>query len=146
MSDLDAKQLENAHAFFKHLNARDWDALGDLLASDFKHQWFPATFVAPDGKEMRSKEEFIGFMQYSFTPGHVFERLHLEEPLDVVHGSNKVAFHLKSNGMSKSGKQYSNEYMITLHFDGEKIIKTNEFIDSKYTDEFFTALRAESSS
>jgi hypothetical protein len=33
--------------------------------------------------------------------------------------------------------------MITFHFDGEKIIKMNEFLDSKDTSEFFAALSAE---
>jgi len=45
--------------------------------------------------------------------------------------------------LSKSGKKYNNEYMFTFHFDGDKIIKLNEFMDSKYSSAFFTALRAE---
>jgi hypothetical protein len=32
---------------------------------------------------------------------------------------------------------------VTFHFDGEKIIKLNEFVDSKYSSAYFGALRAE---
>ncbi|KAJ7035181.1 hypothetical protein C8F04DRAFT_1099341 [Mycena alexandri] len=144
MSDLNAKQLENAHAFLKHLNALEWGPLADLMASNFKHQYFPSTIVPPDGKETRGKEEFMGVLQQNFI--HVFEKVTFGEPLDVIHGVNKVVFHLKSDGMSKSGKKYNNEYMVTFHFDGEKMIRLNEFVDSKYSSAFFTALRAEASS
>jgi hypothetical protein len=66
MSDTHAKQLENAHAFFKYLNALDWMPLADLMSSDFRHQYLPATIVPPDGKEDRGKEELIGVLKYNF--------------------------------------------------------------------------------
>ncbi|KAJ7171138.1 hypothetical protein C8R46DRAFT_1087790 [Mycena filopes] len=142
MSDLDTKQLENAQAFLKHLNALEWDPLADLIAPSFQHQYFPGTIVPPDGKETRGKEEFLGVLQHHLI--HVFDKVTYGPPLDVVHGSNKVAFHLKSDGTSKSGKKYNNEYMVTFHFEGEKMIKLNEFVDSKYSSAFFASLRAES--
>ncbi|KAJ7171146.1 hypothetical protein C8R46DRAFT_1190587 [Mycena filopes] len=141
MSDLDSKQLQNARAFLKHLDAKEWDSLSDLIAPTFKQQYFPATLTPPEGKDTRNREEYIALLKHSWT--HVFEKITLGEPLDVIHGHNKVALHLRSDGMSKSGKKYNNEYMFTFHFDGEKIIKLNEFVDSKYSDTFFTALRAE---
>ncbi|KAJ6555218.1 hypothetical protein DFH09DRAFT_1493442 [Mycena vulgaris] len=148
MSSPNAKQLENAYAFLTHLNALDWAPLGELLSPNFRHQYFPASIVPPDGKETRGKEEFIGVLKYNFLT--VFEKVtgltirrQFQLPLDVIHGSDAVVFHLKSDGMSKSGKKYNNEYMITFHFDGDKIIKANEFVDSKYSSAFFTALRAE---
>ncbi|KAJ7723679.1 hypothetical protein B0H16DRAFT_1598241 [Mycena metata] len=136
MSTLDAKQLENAHAFLKHLNAMDWVSLGDLLAPEFKHQCFPATVVVPDGRQTRSKEEYIeGILQGGLT--NYFKTFRFSEPMDVIHGSNKVAFHVKSVGVFKSGDSYENEYMLTFHFDGEKVVRLNEFVDSKYTAGFF---------
>jgi hypothetical protein len=68
-----AKQLENAHAFLKHLNALDWVSLGELLSPDFRHQYFPATINPPDGKETRGKEEFIGVLKYNLLT--VFEKV-----------------------------------------------------------------------
>ncbi|KAJ7056559.1 hypothetical protein C8F01DRAFT_1154116 [Mycena amicta] len=134
--DLDAKQLANAHAFLKHVNALEWDAFSDLLAPTFTQQYFPATLTPPEGKDTRGKEEFIALMKHSWI--HVFEKMTLGEPLDVIHGFNKVTFHLKSDGLSKAGKRYNNEYMFTFHFEGEKIVKLNEFVDSKYSAQFFT--------
>lgn len=44
---------------------------------------------------------------------------------------------VKSDGISKSGKKYNNEYMLTFHFAGEKIVSMKEFTDSKYSDSYF---------
>ncbi|KAJ7347977.1 hypothetical protein DFH08DRAFT_867058 [Mycena albidolilacea] len=141
MSDLAAKQLENAHAFLTYLNALNWDRLGELLAPDFRHKYLPASIIPPDGKEDRGKDDFVGVLKYNFEK--VFDKVTFLAPLDVIHGTNAVVFHLKSDGISKSGKKYNNEYMVTFHFDGEKIIKLNEFVDSKYSSAYFGALRAE---
>ncbi|KAJ7171162.1 hypothetical protein C8R46DRAFT_1087850, partial [Mycena filopes] len=108
------------------------------MAPTFKYQYFPATLVPPEGRDTRGKDELIALLKHSWT--QVLEKITFEEPLDVIHGSNKVAFHVKSDGFSKSWKKYNNEYMLTFHFDGEKMIKMNEFVDSKYSDAFFTAL------
>ncbi|KAK7052518.1 hypothetical protein R3P38DRAFT_2603938 [Favolaschia claudopus] len=143
MSDIHTKQLENAHAFIKHLNALDWDSLADLLAPNFKHQYLPSTIIPPDGKDDRGKEDFVNNLKVTLE--NVFDKVTYLPPIDVIHGSNAVVFHLKSDGASKSGRKYNNEYMVTFHFDGEKIIKLNEFVDSKYSKDFFGALRAESS-
>ncbi|KAJ6555205.1 hypothetical protein DFH09DRAFT_1165778 [Mycena vulgaris] len=144
MSSPNAKQLENAHAFLKHLNNLDWVPLGELLSPEFKHQYFPGSIIPPDGKETRGSEEFIGVLKYNLE--NLLDKVTYQPPLDIIHGSDAVVFHLRSDGMSKSGKKYDNEYMITFHFDGEKIIKLNEFVDSKYSSAFFTALWAESKS
>ncbi|KAJ7474757.1 hypothetical protein FB451DRAFT_1246538 [Mycena latifolia] len=142
MTDPNAQQLENAYALLTHLNALDWDSLGELLSPEFKHQYFPASIIPPDGKEMRGKEDWIGVLKYNLLV--VFDKVTYQPPLDVIHGADKVVFHFKADGMSKSGKKYNNEYMVTFHFEGEKIIKLNEFVDSKYSSLFFTALRNES--
>ncbi|KAF7351945.1 hypothetical protein MVEN_01156500 [Mycena venus] len=142
MSDTHATQLENAHAFMKHLNALDWTSLADLMSPDFRHQYLPASIIPLDGKEDRGKEEFIGILKHYFEI--VFEKVTFLPPTDVIHGSNAVVFHLKADGMSKSGKKYNSEYMFTFHFDGEKIVKLNEFVDSKYSSAYFTTPRAES--
>ncbi|KAJ7474771.1 hypothetical protein FB451DRAFT_1397646 [Mycena latifolia] len=143
MSRPNAKQLENASAVLTHLNALDWDSLGELFSPEFKHQYFPASIIPPDGKEVRGKEDWLSFVKYNLSV--VFEKVTFHKPLNVIHGADTVVFHLKSDGMSKSGRKYNNEYMFTFHFDGEKIIKLDEFLDSKYSFIFFKALRKESS-
>ncbi|KAJ7708294.1 hypothetical protein B0H17DRAFT_1325167 [Mycena rosella] len=145
MSSPNLKQLENAHALFTDLNANEWEALEQLLSPEFKHcQYLPGTITPPDGKETRGKEEWMGALKHTFVA--LFDHITFRPPLDVIHGTDKVAFHLKSDGMLKSGLEYINEYMITFHFDGEKIIKLNEFVDSKYSSAFYAALREQSKS
>ncbi|KAJ7171137.1 hypothetical protein C8R46DRAFT_1349230 [Mycena filopes] len=140
MSDLDSKQLQNAYTFIKHLGPGEWDALSELIAPTFKQQYFPASAIPPEDKDMRGKEEFLTLLKYNWA--HVFEKVTFGEPLDVIHGHNKVALHFKSNALSKSGKKYDNEYMVTFHFDGEKIVKMNEFVDAVKSNAFVTALKA----
>ncbi|KAJ7035171.1 hypothetical protein C8F04DRAFT_1182581 [Mycena alexandri] len=151
MSDLNAKQLENAHAFLKHLNALEWGPLGNLLAPDFKHQYFPATIVPPGGKDTRGKAEFMHLFQHSWI--HVFEKITVGAHLILLNSTvidNAAVWGTIGcdtrreqsripHGMSKSGKKYNNEYMLTFHFEGEKITKMNEFVDSAYSAAFFTA-------
>ncbi|KAJ7708323.1 hypothetical protein B0H17DRAFT_1032204 [Mycena rosella] len=144
MSIPNAKQLENAHAFLTHLNALNWVPLAELLSPEFKHQYLPASIIPPDGKEMRGKKDFIEILKSNLVG--LFDKVTYGPPLDVIHGTDKVVFHLKSDGKSKSGKDYNNEFMITFHFDGEQIIKLNEFVDSKYSSAFFRALWEEAKS
>ncbi|KAJ7457246.1 hypothetical protein B0H11DRAFT_2286989 [Mycena galericulata] len=145
MATPNPNQLEIAHAFLKYFNARDFDALAELLSPDMKHQYFPASMSAltSDGKDERGKQDVIARLKRSYE--RTFDTMTFQPPLDVIHGVDAVVFHIKCEGVSKSGKDYLNEFMFTFHFDGEKIIRLNEFADSKYSFEFFTALRAESS-
>ncbi|KAJ7354389.1 hypothetical protein DFH08DRAFT_1077114 [Mycena albidolilacea] len=140
MSDIHSKQLENAHAILKHLIERDWDAVSDLLSPDFKHEVLPAgTIPSTDGKEGRGKEEFLGLVRYIFM---VFENITLLPPIDVIQGKDAAVLHFKSDGTSKSGVKYNNEYITIVRFDGEKIVGLKEFVDSKHTTEFFAAVSA----
>ncbi|KAJ7111129.1 hypothetical protein C8R43DRAFT_159786 [Mycena crocata] len=137
MSTLDEKQLENAHAFMTHSTAPNWDAVAELLSPEFKHQYFPTSL--PENKDIRGKEEFILFLKSNLFA--MFKHITFHPPLDVIHGSNIVAFHLRSDGVTKSGEKCNNEFMITFHFEGEKITRMNEFVDSKYSSEFFCGCR-----
>jgi ketosteroid isomerase-like protein len=46
----------------------------------------------------------------------------------------------KSDGVTKSGVKYNNEYIATFYFDGEKIIRLKEFVDSKHITDFLGAI------
>ncbi|KAF8179350.1 hypothetical protein K438DRAFT_1843219, partial [Mycena galopus ATCC 62051] len=140
MSATQAKQLENAHAFLSHLNALNFDALADLLDPDFMFEYFPASLSPPGGKAKRGKEETLELFKHAWLT--VFEYITLLNPIDVIQGSDAVVFHVKSDGMSKSGKKYNNEYMFTFNFSGEKIVYMKEFADSKYSDSYFADLTA----
>ncbi|KAJ7788697.1 hypothetical protein B0H13DRAFT_2394986 [Mycena leptocephala] len=126
------KQLENAHAFLSHLNALSFDALADLLAPDFTHEYFPTSLSLPGGKVKRGKEEMLELFKHAWLT--VFEYITFLKPIDVIQGSDAVVFHVMTDGMSKSGKKYSNEYMLAFHFSGEEIVYMKEFADSTYPD------------
>ncbi|KAJ7512830.1 hypothetical protein B0H11DRAFT_1947589 [Mycena galericulata] len=139
MSDTHAKQLENAHAFLGYLNTLNFDAVADLLAPDFVHEYFPASLTPPAGKATRGKEELVDLFKYMWLT--VFDSLTLLPPTDIIHGSDAVVFHVKSDGLSKSGNKYNNEYVMTFRFAGEKIVSIKEFVDSKYTNSYFADLQ-----
>ncbi|KAJ6629391.1 hypothetical protein B0H10DRAFT_1986956 [Mycena sp. CBHHK59/15] len=152
MSTPNPKQLENAYAFLTHLNALDFDALGELMAPHFTHQYFPGMINPLDGKERRGKESshpLLGppdQMVSLHSPNNLlsmFEKVTYGPPLDVIHGVDAVVFHLKSDGMSKLGKKYNNEYMVTFHFEGKKMTSLQEYVDSKYSALYFASLREE---
>ncbi|KAF7356103.1 SnoaL-like domain-containing protein [Mycena venus] len=138
MSAAQAKQLENAHALLSHLNTLNFDALADLLAPDFTFEYFPASLSPPEGKAKRGKEETLELFKHAWLT--VFEYITLLKPIDVIQGSDAVVLHVKSDGMSKSGKKYNNEYMFTFRFAGEKIVYLKEFADSKYSESYFADL------
>lgn len=109
MSALNANQLENAYAFLTHLNALAWDPLAQLMAPEFKHQYFPASMIPPGGKDTRGKEEFVDLLKYNWltvfakgptvsisTMSHTFiyESVQFQTPLDVIHGVDAVVFHV----------------------------------------------------
>jgi hypothetical protein len=66
MSTAQTTQLENAHAFLSHLNALNFDALADLLAPNFTHEYFPASLTLPGGKAKRGKEEMLELFKHAW--------------------------------------------------------------------------------
>ncbi|KAJ6481145.1 hypothetical protein C8R45DRAFT_1004635 [Mycena sanguinolenta] len=60
--------------------------------------------------------------------------------MEAIQGSDAVVFHVKSDGMSKSGKKYNNEYILIFRFAEEKIVHMKEFPDSKYSASYFADL------
>ncbi|KAK7024889.1 hypothetical protein R3P38DRAFT_3532856 [Favolaschia claudopus] len=139
MSTTAEKQLQNAQTFLSLLSALDFAAMAELMSPDFKHEFLPASLPAPQGKAIRNKEETLVFFKHAWEA--VFEYVKFLPPMDIVQGKDAIVFHVKADGMSKSGKKYENEYMLTFHFDGEKIVKLREFADSKYAAEYFASLR-----
>ncbi|KAK7024801.1 SnoaL-like domain-containing protein [Favolaschia claudopus] len=134
---LQAKQLENAQAFFSCLNAYNFHGMADLLTADFTHEYFPSSLNPPEGKFKRSKDETVQLFKNAWEK--VIDGMQFLPPLDIIQGQNAVVFHVKSDGTSKSGKRYNNEYMITLRFSGVGIVHMKEFVDTKYVADFFGA-------
>ncbi|KAJ7641903.1 hypothetical protein FB45DRAFT_1054292 [Roridomyces roridus] len=138
MSSLASKQLANAHAYLKYLrtDSLDWDAFADLLAPDFEQKYLPASMAPPAGKFTRTKEENVEFLK---TAWETWANFQLLPPIEVIQGTDVVVIHIQSDGTPKddSRKQYNNEYILIFRFAGEKIASLGEFVDSKYTAEYF---------
>ncbi|KAF7370096.1 hypothetical protein MSAN_00639600 [Mycena sanguinolenta] len=136
---IQAKQLANAHAFLSHLNTLDFDGVAELLAPNFTFEYgFAASLDLPGGKAKRGKQETLELYKHAWLT--VFDYITLLPPIEVIQGSDAVVFHVKSDGMSKSGKKYNNEYMLTFRFAGEQIVYMKEFPDTKYSNSYFADL------
>ncbi|KAK7012792.1 hypothetical protein R3P38DRAFT_1553860 [Favolaschia claudopus] len=136
MSTIEQNQLRNAHKFLDLLSTSpvDFDALADLLSPDFIFEHYPSTI----NMKPRNKAETIPFLKRGWNEN--FEYIKFSPPIDTIQGKDVVVFHVKSDGMHKSGKKYGNEYMLTFYFTGEKIARMKEFADSKYTVDYFASL------
>ncbi|KAF7359692.1 hypothetical protein MVEN_00693600 [Mycena venus] len=140
MSTIQTRQLENAHAFLTSLNAPDFDALADLLSPDFTHTEYcvAASLDLPGEQVKRGKQEMLDLFKHTWLT--FFEYIKFLPPIEVVQGSDAVVFHVKSDGMSKSGKKLNNEYMLIFRFAGEKIVHMKEFPDPKHSASYFADL------
>ncbi|KAJ7635414.1 hypothetical protein FB45DRAFT_484618 [Roridomyces roridus] len=138
MSTLAAKQLSNAHAFLEHLGTPNFDAAAELLAANCTHELFPGSFPFPGGQAKRNKEELLGMLR---GPQSMFQRFKFLPPLDVIQGVDVIVFHVKSDHISKQGKAFYGEYMLTFRFVGDQIVGIREFCDSQYVTSFFADTR-----
>ncbi|KAJ7799445.1 hypothetical protein B0H14DRAFT_3787894 [Mycena olivaceomarginata] len=105
-------QLERAQAFISALSNFDCDTITPILSPEFTHRIFPLSL----GGERESCAEQRRF----------------QTPLDTIQAQDVVIFHLLADGKTKNGKEYKNEYMFTIRFDGEQIHGVREFMDSQY--------------
>ncbi|KAK7024844.1 SnoaL-like domain-containing protein [Favolaschia claudopus] len=135
MAAIEAKQLQNSLAFLSGMSATDFDGVAELLSPNFTLEFFPASLPPPGGKPKLNGEETLEWFKRATQ--EAFEHIIFLPPLHVVQGRDAVVLHVKSDGMSKSGKKYQNEYMFTFQFFGEKIVSLRQFVDSKYFVEFF---------
>ena len=72
-----------------------------------------------------------------------FKNFHVTVKNTIVdEEARKVAMHASSTATTDLG-DYSNEYMLVLHMteDGKKVVRFEEFLDSKSTTEFMPRLR-----
>jgi len=121
--------LQNALDFITELDNRDYTALAATMAPDFTHRFLPAT-LGGLGTPVRSKEELIEFAKGLEA---IFERINFQSPLEITETKDAVILHMVSDGKTRSGKPYKNEYMFTFRFNAEgKILSVKEFLDSHY--------------
>jgi ketosteroid isomerase-like protein len=125
-------QLQNALAFITHMDNRDYPAMAATMSPKFTHRFLPVS-LGGFGMPVRSKEQFL---QHVKDLESVFEQFNFQPPLEVIEGKDVVILHLTTDGKTKTGKPYTNEYMFTFRFEpdskGKQIISVKEFMDSQY--------------
>ncbi|KAJ7891406.1 hypothetical protein B0H14DRAFT_2688858 [Mycena olivaceomarginata] len=113
-------QLERAQAFISALSNFDCDTITPILSPEFTHRIFPLS-LGGNGKAVRNKDEFLDLLR---SVSSMITSLNFQTPLDIIQAQDIVIFH--------NGKEYKNEYMFTIRFDGEQIHGVREFMDSQY--------------
>ncbi|KIJ51403.1 hypothetical protein M422DRAFT_26817, partial [Sphaerobolus stellatus SS14] len=103
-------------------------------ANDYTHQVLPKSL----GRPVLNREEFIQHCKILLP---LYVHLGASKVEEIIEVPGKVFVHATSSGMSTTGAAYDNEYCLTFHLahqDGDlKIFHLKEFVDSKYTSEFF---------
>lgn len=128
--------LETACAVIDGYNAWKSEAIMAFRALDCIHQVLPASL----GRQPMNNEQYLAYFT-SIMPA--FSNFHLTVKHTIVdEGARKVVLYVFSTAKTELG-DHNNEYMVVLHMsmDGTKVTLFEEFVDSKYTAEFFTRLR-----
>jgi len=121
--------LQNALDFITLLDNREYHVLASVMAPDFTHRFLPAS-LRGFGMAVRNKEEFI---QHIKDLESVFERLNYQPPLEIIEAEDVIVLHMVTDGKTRSGKPYDNEYVFTFRFNPDgKILSVKEFMDSQY--------------
>ncbi|KAJ7849854.1 hypothetical protein B0H14DRAFT_2765004 [Mycena olivaceomarginata] len=126
-------QLERAQAFISVLSNFDCDTITPILLPEFTHWIFPL-LLGGNGKAVWNKDKFLDLLR---NVSSMIMSLNFQTPLDIIQAQDVVIFHLMhtqvlADGKTKNSKEYKNEYMFTICFNGKQIHGVREFMDSQY--------------
>ena len=128
--------LGTANAVIEGYNTWKPEALVAYRAPNCVHQVLPASL----GRQPLNNEQYLAFL----TPiMPAFKNVHMTVRHTIVdEEARKVAMHVSSTAKTDLG-DYGNEYILVLHMteDGEKVVRFEEFVDSKYSEEFMPRLK-----
>ncbi|KAK7692439.1 hypothetical protein QCA50_004064 [Cerrena zonata] len=133
-------QIQVVIDFLASFGRKDFETIASLASDDYVHYVLPKTLGIPPSEKtpwLKSTQEMLGIFNNDF-------KLDIEE---IVEGQNAVIIHAESSATTTTGAKYNNEYVIIfeLKTDTEgavKIKRAKEFVNSKFTAEFFAAERA----
>jgi ketosteroid isomerase-like protein len=147
-----AAQKATAQAFIDGFHAWDIDAILSYRTPDCLQEVRPKSITKPAKNNTeyaayfaKIKPLFQNFTVIPSLPKHTKRQLTQQQVtvFDEIHDAEAgmSVIHASSDAMTSVGP-YSNEYSLFFHFtkDGKKIKKIDEFVDSKYTAEFFPKL------
>lgn len=134
-----SKRLQTVEKFLSHFASMDENILESVLAEDYIHYYAPQSLP----HEPFDKRALINFVTYikriiKEYPMTIKESIDSESRKAVtVWTTARASFHdeLKDDSMPPEDWVHHGEYMFLFYLneDGDKIVKTIEFIDSKAT-------------
>lgn len=128
--------LETAIAVIDGYNTWTPEAIMANRAPDCITQILPASLGRPPMDNERYLAYFAPIMP-------AFKNFHVTVKHTIVdEEARNVVMHAHSTATTELG-DYSNEYMLVLHMtvDGTKLVRFEEFLDSKYSAEYLPQLR-----
>lgn len=145
-------RLQTAEKFVSHFTNLDEGILETLLADDYTHQYAPSSIPNQGPFDKKGLINFvIGLKQIIKTyPMTIKESIDSESRHVVTvwtTGQASVHDELKDEGSPKEDWEYTGEYMFLLYMneEGDKVVKTVEFLDSKATADRLVAIVARAS-
>lgn len=131
-----ATLLETGCAVIDSYNAWKPKAIMAYRAPDCIHQILPASL----GRQPMDNEQYLAY----FTPiMPAIKNFHLTVKHTIVDEEfRNVVMHAHSTATTDLGA-YNNEYMLVLYMtmDGTKVVRFEEFVDSKHSAEYLPRLR-----
>ncbi|KAH8833977.1 hypothetical protein DL96DRAFT_1550847 [Flagelloscypha sp. PMI_526] len=122
--------LDLTKSFLYALDIQDHVAVRRLLhPSKFEHRFFPKS-LGGFGKEVRNVDEYI--VNLDMLVGKFPEGFKIKI-LDTVEATDAIVAHICTEGMLYTGTPYTNEYVMIVRFEDDKIVSVKEFMDSAYT-------------
>ncbi|KAF9028655.1 hypothetical protein BDZ89DRAFT_1065934 [Hymenopellis radicata] len=124
------------HSYLTAASALDWDTVLALFTDDFELTIKPASAGIP----VQAKSQLLETLEQSvskwFAPGALKFTVH---EVYETKSENRIIAHVNSDGTSKLGTPWHNEYMFIVEVEGEKIRRITEFMDSGFVKSFVEA-------
>ncbi|GAB1741818.1 hypothetical protein NU219Hw_g7225t1 [Hortaea werneckii] len=130
MSAIVAENIKRTiHTTINALNAWDYDALVSVRADEFKFQGLPHSLNMPEMDNQAFRELWFNFMTPNMKNFKIEPVMQIQDPM-TLRGTfySRVSATLPGN---KIFKDYEIVQMFTLNETGEKLLRLDEFFDSK---------------
>ncbi|KAF9033928.1 hypothetical protein BDZ89DRAFT_1062704 [Hymenopellis radicata] len=115
------------HSYLTAVSALDLDTTLALFTDDFELTMKPASAGIPVQAKSQLLEGLERTLINWFAPGALKFTVH---EVYETKAENRIIAHVNSDGTSKLGTPWHNEYMFIVEVEGEKIRRITEFMDS----------------
>ncbi|KAF9033916.1 hypothetical protein BDZ89DRAFT_1062693 [Hymenopellis radicata] len=124
------------HSYLFAASAHDWDTALGLFTDDFQLTLLPASAGHPAQTKSQFVKTLEGSVKKWFAPGAL---QHTVNEVYETKSEGTIIAHVNSDGTSKLGTPWHNEYMLIVEVQGNKIRRITEFMDSGFMKGFVDA-------